>query len=102
MKLSGGEKQRVAIARTLLKSPRYILLDEATSALDTEAERNIQVWRGMTGSAVTGSARIGKGATRWGLTGPSHSHTKFVSPLKATFARGWVSETAPQMSFKYD
>ena len=43
MKLSGGEKQRVAIARTLLKSPRYILLDEATSALDTEAERNIQV-----------------------------------------------------------
>lgn len=42
LKLSGGEKQRVAIARTLLKSPRYILLDEATSALDTQAERNIQ------------------------------------------------------------
>ena len=45
LKLSGGEKQRVAIARTLLKAPRYILLDEATSALDTQAERNIQVSR---------------------------------------------------------
>ncbi|XP_050756343.1 ATP-binding cassette sub-family B member 6 isoform X3 [Gymnogyps californianus] len=42
LKLSGGEKQRVAIARTILKGPRIILLDEATSALDTETERNIQ------------------------------------------------------------
>lgn len=42
MKLSGGEKQRVAIARTLLKSPSIVLLDEATSALDTQTERNIQ------------------------------------------------------------
>ncbi len=42
LKLSGGEKQRVAIARTLLKAPAIILLDEATSALDTETERNIQ------------------------------------------------------------
>ncbi|XP_016405285.1 ATP-binding cassette sub-family B member 6, mitochondrial-like, partial [Sinocyclocheilus rhinocerous] len=42
LKLSGGEKQRVAIARTILKSPRIILLDEATSALDSQTERNVQ------------------------------------------------------------
>lgn len=42
LKLSGGEKQRVAIARTILKSPFIVLLDEATSALDTQTERNIQ------------------------------------------------------------
>lgn len=42
LRLSGGEKQRVAIARTLLKAPRIVLLDEATSALDTQTERNIQ------------------------------------------------------------
>ena len=42
LKVSGGEKQRVAIARTILKSPEIILLDEATSALDTKTERTIQ------------------------------------------------------------
>lgn len=42
LKLSGGEKQRVAIARTILKDPRIILLDEATAALDTETEQHIQ------------------------------------------------------------
>lgn len=42
LKLSGGEKQRVAIARTLLKHPRIFLFDEATSALDTRTEKQIQ------------------------------------------------------------
>jgi ATP-binding cassette, subfamily B, heavy metal transporter len=42
LKLSGGEKQRVGIARTLLKNPPILVLDEATSALDTQTERSIQ------------------------------------------------------------
>jgi ATP-binding cassette subfamily B protein len=41
LKLSGGEKQRVAIARTILKNPRILIMDEATSALDTQTEQEI-------------------------------------------------------------
>jgi ATP-binding cassette subfamily B protein len=42
LKLSGGEKQRVAIARTILKGPQILTFDEATSALDTHTEKEIQ------------------------------------------------------------
>ncbi|MBN2905930.1 MAG: ABC transporter ATP-binding protein/permease [Rhodobacteraceae bacterium] len=53
LKLSGGEKQRVGIARTLLKNPPVLLLDEATSALDSETEAGIQAQLKMMGEGRT-------------------------------------------------
>ncbi|MDV7141786.1 ABC transporter ATP-binding protein/permease [Tropicimonas sp. TH_r6] len=53
LKLSGGEKQRVGIARTILKDPPILLLDEATSALDTRTEQEIQASLGRMGHGRT-------------------------------------------------
>src|SRR5206468_1059797 len=56
-RMSGGEKQRLAIARTILKDPRILILDEATSSLDTTSERLVQealrpLMRGRTTLAI--------------------------------------------------
>ncbi|MCK5444639.1 MAG: ABC transporter ATP-binding protein/permease, partial [Rhodospirillaceae bacterium] len=53
LKLSGGEKQRVAIARTILKRPQILLFDEATSALDTHTEKEIQASLGAVSAGHT-------------------------------------------------
>ncbi len=103
LKLSGGEKQRVAIARMVLKDPRILVLDEATSALDTATERALQtairrITRGRTSlviahrlSTIVDADRIVVMAE--GRTIEAGSHTELVA-REGAYAALWQAQQA--------
>lgn len=105
LRLSGGEKQRVAIARTILKNPRIILLDEATAALDTETEEHIQealstLGRGRTMlviahrlSTITTADRIL--VLHEGQVAESGTHDQLLA-LKGRYASMWRKQIRAQ------
>ena len=106
LKLSGGEKQRVGIARTLLKNPPILVLDEATSALDTQTERDIQDSLQLMGqgrSVVTIAHRLSTIADsdrilvlEDGLVGEEGTHEQLLA-LGGRYAAMWERQSAEEM-----
>ncbi|GAA5927985.1 hypothetical protein JCM3775_002782 [Rhodotorula graminis] len=106
MRLSGGEKQRVAIARTLLKNPPILVLDEATSALDTHNERLIQnrlreLSKGRTSltiahrlSTIVDSDKIV--VLKDGLVAEQGSHTELLAIPDGVYAELWAKQIEGQ------
>ena len=106
LKLSGGEKQRVGIARTLLKNPPILVLDEATSALDTQTERDIQDSLHLMGqgrSVITIAHRLSTIADsdrilvlEDGLVGEEGTHEQLLA-LGGRYAAMWERQSAEEM-----
>ena len=105
LKLSGGEKQRVGIARTLLKNPPILILDEATSALDTQTEQSIQeslTEMGQGRSVITIAHRLSTIADadcilvlEDGLVTEQGSHEALLG-LEGKYAAMWARQSAEE------
>lgn len=105
LKLSGGEKQRVGIARTVLKNPPILLLDEATSALDTETEKDIQdslAQMGQGRTVITIAHRLSTivhadriVVLEAGLVSETGTHDELLQ-LNGRYARMWARQAAEE------